>query len=186
MMRGNWTAWFVGLVLVVAACGGSNPAEQFLESQDGIDNVTIDDGSGSFSVTDDEGNTLTVSGDEESLTFTGNDGETFGAFGAGDIPADFPIPALPGSNVQAVVETPPATLVIIDYPIGDYSYEELVSFYDAFSNEPGTTVLGTTASEATPRVATWYLQTDGADYNIAVNDAIDGILTVQLSANLTG
>ena len=180
-MRGKWTAWLVGLVWVVAACGGANPAEQFLESQDGID-----DGSGSFSVTDDEGNTLTVSGDEDALTITGDDGETFGAFGAGDIPADFPIPVLPGSNVQAVVETPPATLVIIDYPIGDYSYEEIVSFYDAFSSGAGITVLGSTASETAPRVATWYLQTDGADYNIAVNDAVSGVLAVQLSANLTG
>ncbi len=185
-MRGKRTALFVGLMLIVTACGGSNPAEQFLESQDGIDNVDIDDGTGSFSVTDDEGNTLTVAGDEDELTITGEDGETFGAFGGGDIPADFPIPVLPGSNVQAVIETPPATLVIIDYPIGDYSYEELVSFYNNFSMEAGITVLGSTASDTTPRVATWYLQTDGADYNIAVNDAVGGVLAVQLSANLTG
>jgi hypothetical protein len=178
------TAWFVGLVLVIAACGGNNPAEQFLESQDGIDNVNIGD-DGSFTITDDEGNTLSVSGDEQSLTITGDDGETLGVFGGGEIPGDFPIPAPPGSNVQSVIETPPATLVILEYALADYSYDELVAFYDAFSNEPGVAVIGRSASETPPKVATWFLETDAAQFNIAVTDAIDGNLLVQLSANLT-
>ena len=185
-MRGKKVAWLVGLVLIVGACGGNNPAEQFLESQDGIDNVDIDDDGGSFTVTDDEGNTLSVSGDEESLTITGDDGETLGEFGSGDIPGDFPIPTLPGANVQAVVVTPPATLVILDYSAADYSYEEIVAVYDEFSTASGISVIGKMVNETAPAFASWSLQMGTATYDITVHDETDGILLVQLSANLSG
>lgn len=179
-------AWLVGLALVVAACGGSNPAEQFLESQAGIDNVNIDDGSGSFSVTDDEGNTISISGDEESLTVTGEDGDTIGVFGGGEIPADFPIPMPPGGTVTSVVVVPPTTLVAMEYSPAEYDYEDLVAFYDTFAEKGGITVVGRTANETAPAFVAWFLQENGQDYSIAVNDEVGGSLEVQLSVTASG
>jgi len=182
-MRDRKTAWSVGLVLILAACGGNSPAEQILESQDGIDNVDFDESEGSFTVTDDEGNTLSVSGDEDSLTITGDDGETLGAFGGGEIPADFPIPTPPGSNVQSVIETPAGSIVIIEYSPDDYTYEELVAFYDDFSSGDGITVLGRMVSDTSPAWVTWFLQAADGQYNIAVHDQDEAFL-VQLTFDL--
>ena len=62
----------------------------------------------------------------------------------------------------------------------DYSYEELVAFYDDFSSGDGITVTGKLVSEAAPRSVSWFLQLDDVQYNIAVHDVIESALLVQL------
>ena len=185
MVKGRKTAWLVGLMLVVTGCGGDSPAEQLLEAQEGVDNVDLDGDSLSFTVTDDDGNTVSVSGDEDSLTITAEDGDFVGVFGGGDIPDDFPIPTPPGFDVQSVVETPGGSIVILEYAVDDYSYEELVAFYDDFSSGDGITVTGKLVSEAVPASVSWFLQLDDAQYNISVHDVIDSALLVQLSVSGT-
>lgn len=183
MVKGRKTAWFVGLMLVVAACGGDSPAEQLLESQEGVDDVDLDGDNLSFTVTDDDGNTVSVSGDEDSLTITDEDGDSVAVFGGGDIPDDFPIPTPPGFDVQSVVETPGGSIVILEYASDDYSYEELVAFYDDFSGGDGITITGKLVSEATPMSVSWFLQLGDAQYTIGVHDVIDSVLLVQLTAS---
>jgi len=185
MMRGRKTTWLLGLVLVLAACGGDSPTEQFLETPDGIDNVDIGEDGESFTVTDEEGNTLSVTGDEDSLTITGDDGEAIGSFGGGELPDDFPIPTLPGSNVQSVIETPAGSLVIIEYSLDDYTYEEIVAFYDDFSSGDGITVAGRMVDENSPAFVTWFLQNGDEQYDITVHDQGNFAL-VQLSVDQNG
>lgn len=182
-MRGRSLAGVVGLVLVVASCGGGNAVEEILESQEGIDNVEFDEGDASFTITDDEGNTLSVTGDDESLTITGDDGETAAVFGGGELPDGFPIPVLPGGTVQSVIETPQGALVILEFSTADFDFDTLAAYYEAFSKESGVTVVASTKIDATPKVATWSLEKDGANFNILVTGAIDDVMLVQLAAD---
>jgi hypothetical protein len=169
-------------MLFVASCGGGNAVEEILESQEGIDNVEFNEGDGSFTITDDEGNTLSVTEDDQSLTITGDDGETAAVFGGGELPDGFPIPVLPGGTVQSVIETPQGSLVILEFSTADSDYDTLVAYYEAFSKESGVTVIGSTKIDATPKLATWSLEKDGATFNIVITGAIDGVMLVQLSA----
>lgn len=185
-MKSSKIIWFLGFVLVGTACGGDSTAERILESQEGIDNVELDEGDLSFTVTDDEGNTLSVTGDEDSLTITGDGGSSIGVFGGGEIPDDFPIPSPPGSDVQSVLETPGGSIVILEYARDDYSYEELVAFYEDFSRGDGIAVTGKLVSEAAPASVAWFLQVGDASYNIGVHDPTDSALLVQLTTSGEG
>ena len=87
--------------------------------------------------------------------------------------------------MQSVIETPAGTLVIVDYSLDDYSYEELVTFYEDFSGGDGMTVLGRLASETTPKSVSWFLDAGGEQYDVTVHDGDDAIL-VQMSVSPTG
>jgi hypothetical protein len=129
---------------------------------------------------------LTVSGDDQTLTITGDDGETGAVFGGGEVPDDFPIPMPSGGVVQSVIETPQATLVILEYPTSDHTYGELVAFYEDFSEEAGVVVVGSTQSETAPRLATWSLERAASVINIVITDAIGDVMLVQLSVEQRG
>lgn len=171
-----------GLALAVTACGGDDLAE-LLESQPGIDNVEVDDSGTAFTVTNDEGNTVSVEGDQDSLTITGEDGEVVASFGAGEIPDDFPIPMLPGSNVQSMIDTGGGMLLIIEYAAGDYTYDELLAFYEEFSTTDGITVTGKLEIDTAPESISWFLDADGVAYSSAVHNELDGVFLVQFSVN---
>lgn len=182
MVNGRKVIVSAALVLVLAACGGNDLAE-ILESQEGISDVNVDESGTSFTVTDDQGNTLSVTGDEDSLTITGEDGETLGSFGTGEIPDDFPIPMPPGSNVQSVIETGGGTLLIVEYSVGDYTYDELLAFYDEFSTTEGIVVTGKLEMKDDPESVSWFLDADGDAYSISVHQAEEDNFLVQFSVN---
>jgi hypothetical protein len=181
-MRGRSLAGVVGLMLFVASRGGGNAVEEIMESQEGIDNVEFDEEEGSFTITDDEGNTLSVTGDDQTLAVTGDDGETAAVFGGGEVPDGFPIPILPGGTVQSVIETPQGALLILEFSTADFDYDTLVAYYEAFSKEPGVTVVGSTKVDATPKFTTWSLEKGDAIYSIVITGEIDGVMLVQLTS----
>ncbi len=185
-MIGRRSVLLVGPVLFVAACGGINPTEQVLESQEGIQDVEIDEDSGSFSVTDDEGNTVSVSGDDDQVTITDEDGEAVGVFGGGEVPADFPIPFPPDGSVQSVIETPEGAIVMLHYDADEFSFDELVAYYEDFSSGDGVVTLNKLESEVPAQSVMWLLEFNGAEHNVVVHGAMDGVILVQLAADLTG
>ena len=143
------------LALLVAACSPSDVAEelaeQIAESQEGIENVEIDedDGTIEFEIQDEEGDVTAV-------------------IGGGDIPDGFPIPVPGGGEVMAVVQQGSDTTVSIAYDSSDFG--SVKDFYEDWIEGSGAEVVQKFETSAPLSVA-WILEKGSASYNITVVEA---------------
>lgn len=139
------------LTMALGACSpGEELAEQLIESQEGIDDIEIDeeDGQVRIEVEDEEGNTS-------------------GVIGGGDIPDDFPIDVPAGGEVQAVFQQGSDTTVNLTY---NQDFESIKDFYEDWVDDNGGEIVNTFESSNPPSAA-WTVQGDDGSYTISVVDS---------------
>ncbi len=155
----------VAMTLVLSACQSASEtiAEQLAEQIDGVNNVELDEDTG----------TVKIETDDETLTF-----------GGGELPADFPIPIPDGGQVLSVFTSGSQAAATVSFPQG--RYDELVLYYDDWSNsQPGVWGTGnsTVAVEGqTVRSSNWYGSTADSDANISVTDCVDASGTSEFNS----
>lgn len=147
MRMGRSVVGVVGVAMLLAACGGTNVAEQIIESQDGVGNIEIDENSGSIVIEDEEGDVSAV-------------------IGGGDLPADFPVPVPSGGTVMAVVTTGDDESASITYPSSEYN--AIKDFYENWATSTGE-ILNTFESSS-PEAKSWSLQDGDKTYSVSVAD----------------
>lgn len=141
------------LALGLVACSpGEELAEQVLESEEGVEDIEIDAGSGEISV---EGE--------------GEDGESF-SIGGGEIPDGFPIDVPGGGEVQSVVEQGDEALVAVRW---EDDFDSIASFYEDWVSSHGEVVNKTETSD--PKSVSWSVEDGNRVYAITVADA--GVFT---------
>lgn len=139
----------IALAVVVAACGGAEIAERVLEGQEGVTDVEIDDDG------------------ELKIEVEGEDGDTSAVFGGGEMPADFPIPAPGGGDIQAVIESGTNSSVTIDYPEADF--DALLAFYEDWISSNGLNVQSKSEIND-PRLVNWLIEDGSTVYTIAISE----------------
>jgi hypothetical protein len=145
------------VLLLVAGCGGSDPAEEAANQlEDVLENVG--DGSVAIDIDDDGSVNIDVQGDDGdggdvSISSNDNDGSVAiqvdgedgsMVIGGGDVPDGFPIPIPDGGQVLSSFsgssDSGAGSSVLVQYPPG--SYDDLVSTFaswiDANTSESGT------------------------------------------------
>ena len=131
----------VGLVAVSCSAATEELTEQILESQDGVSNVEIDEGSGQVSVETEDG------------SFT---------IGGGEVPPGFPFPFPDGYQVSTVLVADEGSSVVVNDPYD--RYDELKSFVDDWTVGTGaewqTSVNQITSAEGKEiRTSNWFSDT---------------------------
>jgi len=145
-------------LLVLAACSpGEELAEQIAESQEGVDDVEIDEDSGEFSVESEEGSAT---------------------FGGGELPDDFPVDMPDGGDVQSVIEQEDAVIVSVSY---DNDFSAIADHFQGWIDDNGLEQINRFES-SDPQSITWAGESEQQGYNITVAAADD---TVQVTV-MTG
>jgi hypothetical protein len=145
--------WLVVLtalsVMAVGACSPENLAERIIEQGGGVDNVEIDENSGSvkIEVQDDEGDSSAV-------------------IGGGEIPSDFPVPVPDGGTVMAVVTQGGDNSISMTFPQSEF--DSLKSFYDSYATSAGEVVNKFETSN--PPGVGWTIQDGATILNISLAD----------------
>lgn len=144
------------LFLAVAACSpGGTLAEQVLESQEGIENVEIDEDTG-----------------EVKIEVEGEDGGSL-SVGGGDVPDDFPIPIPDGGEIRSVFETEDEANVQASYGSGDF--DAIKTFYEDWSASAGDEVQGTFETSDPPSYSVTVIDGDRS-YSIGVAQVGDEVI----------
>ncbi len=145
------------LALITAGCAKASEkvaeqvVERAIESESGGD-VNVD-----------------LGGDgQATIEYSDEQGEGKITIGGGEIPADFPVPFPDGGTVVQTATGPEGGVVTVTYD--DRSYDELVSFYDDWTQDQGE-VSKIETSEDGQRSTSWI----GEQFFIAVQEADDGI-----------
>ena len=139
------------LFFVVAACSpGEGLAEQILESQEGIDNVEINEDTG-----------------EVKIEVEGEDGDSV-VIGGGDIPDGFPIDVPGGGEVQAVLQSGTDATVSLMFDVTDF--DTVIAFYENWIEKTGSEVVNKFESAA-PKSVAWTLEDGSSSYTISVSEA---------------
>jgi hypothetical protein len=114
-------AGVIAFALLAAACGDAAEVlnEQLLESIDGVENVEINEGDGTFEVTIEE------------------DGETI-TIGGGEVPDGLTVPVADGGQVVGAASSDTDISVSLTYP-GD-QFDDLVSHYQSWADSSGRDV----------------------------------------------
>jgi len=143
------------LFLATAACSpGGTLAEQVLESQEGIENVEIDEDTG-----------------EVKIEVEGEDGGSL-SVGGGEVPDDFPIPIPDGGEIRAVFETEDEANVQASYGSGDF--DAIKAFYEDWSASAGE-VQGTFETSDPPTFSVTVIDGDRS-YSISVAQVGDEVI----------
>lgn len=137
------------LVMLLAACSGTDVAEQIIESQEGVGNIEIDENSGSVV-----------------LELEDEEGDTSAVIGGGEIPADFPVPVPAGGTVMAVVTQGNDESASISYPSSEF--DSLKSFYANWAAGAGEELA--TFESSTPPAVSWSIQDGDVAYSVSVSD----------------
>lgn len=151
-MRRRWTTLIAVSALTVAACSGGDTAEQILESQEGVEDVEIDEDSGEVSVETDDGS-VTV--------------------GGGDIPDDFPVPVPSGGEVIAVAESPDGGNLLAEW--AGASFTDIEGFYEDWIAGSGLEELQD-IEISDPQSHTWTVLDGDDSYTVSVSDSVDRIV----------
>ena len=153
----------VGVItLMLAACSpGDELAEQIIESQEGVEDIEIDESSGEVNVETEDG------------SFT---------IGGGEIPADWPVAVPSGGNVLAVaVGDSGDGSLSMEFP--NANYDDMVSFYDDWVAGSGLELMQRTEVQD-PAGHAWTIQDGESVYTISVNDVEDYVgLVIIVVAN---
>jgi hypothetical protein len=150
-IRHRWILVAGTLLMTLAACSPATLTEQILESQEGIDNIEIDeeDGTIKIEVSDEEGSGSV-------------------SIGGGDIPDGFPIPVPDGGTVMAVLEQESNFTVSLSYSSADF--DAIKAFYEKWIDSSGFEVVNKFETSA-PKSVSWGFENGGDTYNISVAEA---------------
>ena len=132
-----------GMVALAACSPGDELAEQIAESQEGVEDVEIDEDSGEVSVETDEGSAT---------------------FGGGELPVDFPIEMPEGGDVQSVIEQEGNVIATVSY---DEEFSTIADHFEAWVDGSGMDLVNRFES-SDPQSVTWSLEGEGRGYNISL------------------
>jgi hypothetical protein len=139
--------------VLVAACGGGDPAEELADQlaeqaiEEAGDDATVDldigDGSVDIDVDDENGDgSVSVDTDNDgsvAIEVEGEDGDGVVIIGGGSVPEGFPIPVPDGGEILSSISTSGeeggGSSVVVQYPVG--SFDELVATFETWMDGQG-------------------------------------------------
>jgi len=188
--RARYLAVAAVVALAVAACGGSDPAEELAEQiaeQAGGDVADIDidaaDGSMAIDINDDDGDgSVSIDTDNDgsvAIEIEDDDGGGTLIIGGGEVPEGFPIPVLEGgqvvSSLVASSDEGSGGVVSVEYPAG--TFDALVSSYQSWIDDQDLDVsrMDMTTDEG-KTVQFFGTGEDGGSVMIIIGETGDGVV----------